>query len=489
MFFNPEFNFFRRSNLKKVFPPLSLSNWPYNSSSSTTITFLFYCYCFFSCFYHNFLFRTDTDSNTNTKLRFVDASVVRYSFTINQQPRILYDYRGTSIFDPDGKVLQLEYALQATKLMSTVVGLSATISKSDIDNVKDSPPEEERLETMKETVSNTKTKNVLVLGSITRRLSRRQYPLYEILQRKPIEIGGRNRHISRENSEKPSEIISSSIYLIAPGVVAMGTGLTTDVQLLYDFIASQCIGYEYLYGSTMPLSRLVQSLSREMRSAERKNNPYAVSMLLVSSRNEKDEVSHEEEGRGDIIMYEIGPSGSYLESSSAVIGRNSQSVKKVLINEIEKNNNKDRVEKTTTSRNIWRSRKLKHSQPESEPEPETKTKTKEEDKNGWIGTIQVVMKALMVDLDYPSNILSLNKDPSKKIQPVDVSLILLDSHGKTDTYSTTLPDQITKKETIMEDKHQDHGNSLLLESSPGVYELKLYIKTGLTVSIPIMSSN
>merc|ERR1712146_611871 len=167
------------------------------------------------------------------------------------------------------------------------------------------------------------------------------------------EIGGRNRHISSQNSEKPSEIISSSIYLIAPGVVAMGTGLTTDVQLLYDFIASQCIGYEYLYGSTMPLKRLVQSLSKEMRSAERKSNPYAVSMLLVSSSNEKDEISNEEGGRGDIIMYEISPSGSYLESSSAVIGRNSQSVKKALVHEIEKKNNKDRSEK----KNTWMKRK------------------------------------------------------------------------------------------------------------------------------------
>ena len=441
-----------------------------NSNYLWTFTLYYYlCICSLQFLSDSSLISIQKGKQKQPKIAvFVEASVVRYSFTINQQPRILYDYRGTSIFDPDGKVLQLEYAIQATKLMSSVVGLTASITRD-----KDTIHEVDQKDNVEYSESSSKekennTKNIFVLGSITRRSSRRQYPSYEILQRNSFQVDNNlDKDKNSEQKEFRQETISPSSHLIAPGIVAIGTGLTTDVQLLYDFIAMQCISYKYLYDSSMPLDRLVQSLSKEMRSAERKNNPYAVSMLLVSNTN-KDRVKGRENKGGDISMYEISPSGSYLQSSSAVIGRSNQLIEKTLLDEVEKNNKK----KMNAKKNTWMKRKPQQN---------------EENESGWETTIQVVMKSLMTDVDYLSQVLSLQRDsPSKKYQPIDVSLVLIDSDGRTDNYSTTLPNKVTKKGEVNDD--QENGTSILVESGLDAYELILYIKSGLIVSIPIISS-
>lgn len=135
-----------------------------------------------------------------------------------------YDAFSTRIYDPQGRVLQLEYALEATKKGGVAVGAVG--------------------------------KDLAVLASWTPRSSWRQAPA----------------------AQQPG----SGLWRGDGHVALAGSGLATDVLALAELAGRECLAHRYVHDSPLRVGRLMARLAQEVYDTERNRIvPYAVDLLVA----------------------------------------------------------------------------------------------------------------------------------------------------------------------------------------------------------------
>lgn len=139
-------------------------------------------------------------------------------------PSVFYDAFSTRIYDPKGRVLQLEYALEATKKGGAAVGAVGG--------------------------------DLAVLASWTPRASRRQAPA---AQQAALGPWRGDTHIA-----------------------LAGTGLATDALALAEVARRECLAHRYVHDSPLRVGRLVTRLAQEVYDTERHRIvPYALDLLVA----------------------------------------------------------------------------------------------------------------------------------------------------------------------------------------------------------------
>lgn len=152
------------------------------------------------------------------------ASLTRETAPRGPAASRFYDAFSTRIYDPQGRVLQLEYALEATKKGGVAVGAVG--------------------------------KDLAVLASWTPRASWRQAPA----------------------AQQPG----SGLWRGDAHVALAGSGLATDVLALAEVAGRECLAHRYVHDSPLRVGRLVARLAQEVYDTERNRIvPYAVDLLVA----------------------------------------------------------------------------------------------------------------------------------------------------------------------------------------------------------------
>jgi len=157
------------------------------------------------------------------------ASLTAPSGPTGPAPSVFYDAFSTRIYDPKGRVLQLEYALEATKKGGAAVGAVGG--------------------------------DLAVLASWTPRASRRQAPA---AQQAALGLWRGDAHVA-----------------------LAGTGLATDALALAEVARRECLAHRYVHDSPMRVGRLVTRLAQEVYDTERHRIvPYALNLLVAGCDSE-----------------------------------------------------------------------------------------------------------------------------------------------------------------------------------------------------------
>eukprot|EP00624_Nannochloropsis_granulata_P006300 evm.model.NODE_4650_length_26121_cov_23.177099.5 len=152
------------------------------------------------------------------------ASLTAPSGPAGPAPSVFYDAFSTRIYDPKGRVLQLEYALEATKKGGAAVGAVGG--------------------------------DLAVLASWTPRTSRRQAPA---AQQAALGLWRGDAHVA-----------------------LAGTGLATDVLALVEVARRECLAHRYVHEFPLRVGRLVTLLAQDVYDTERHRIvPYALDLLVV----------------------------------------------------------------------------------------------------------------------------------------------------------------------------------------------------------------
>ena len=166
-------------------------------------------------------------------------------------PSVFYDAFSTRIFDPTGRVLQLEYALEATRKGGAAVGAVEG--------------------------------GLACLASWTPRFSRRMAPA----ARQPalgiwwVEgvLVGMSACI---NARGGSHTCIHSHREGDAHVALAGSGMATDALALVETARRECRAHRYIYDSPANVGRLVMILAQEAHETERARIvPYAVDLLVA----------------------------------------------------------------------------------------------------------------------------------------------------------------------------------------------------------------
>jgi len=177
-----------------------------------------------------------------------------------------YD-RGVNTFNPEGRLFQVEYAIQAIKLGTTVIAIQ--------------------------------TANGIVLGAEKRVNSKLQYT---------------------SSLKKISEV--TDVHLV--GV----SGLAADGNLLLDKGRMEAENYRFTYNEYMPTSSLVRRMADFMMSFGDEDSkmarPLGVSMLVAG-------LDRMDDGKRLVPkLYHLDPSGTYIEYRAKAIGAGEESAMEAL---------------------------------------------------------------------------------------------------------------------------------------------------------------
>jgi 20S proteasome subunit alpha 6 len=125
-----------------------------------------------------------------------------------------------TVWSPQGRMFQVEYAMEAVKQGATVVGL-----RSD---------------------------STVVLCSL------------------------RRRHSALESYQQ-------KIYKIDDHLAAGIAGITADARVIHKFLRNECLNHHYVYGTSMNVGRLATTLAHkaQKRTQTADKRPYGVGMLLA----------------------------------------------------------------------------------------------------------------------------------------------------------------------------------------------------------------
>jgi len=152
------------------------------------------------------------------------ASLTAPSGPAGPAPSVFYDAFSTRIYDPKGRVLQLEYALEASKKGGAAVGAVGG--------------------------------DLAVLASWTPRTSRRQAPA---AQQAALGLWRGDAHVA-----------------------VAGTGLATDILALVEVARHECLAHRYVHESPLRVGRLVTRLAQDVYDTERHRIvPYALDLLVA----------------------------------------------------------------------------------------------------------------------------------------------------------------------------------------------------------------
>jgi len=162
-----------------------------------------------------------------------------------------------TVWSPQGRIHQIEYAMEAVKQGSATVGLKS------------------------------KTHAVLVA-----------------LKRSPSELIAHQKKIEK----------------IAPHVAISIAGLTSDARSLGNYMRTECLNYQFMYESRLPVSRLVGTVGNKTQIPTQRygRRPFGVGILVVG---------YDEKGPH---IYQTCPSANYYNCKAMAIGSRSQSARTYL---------------------------------------------------------------------------------------------------------------------------------------------------------------
>jgi len=162
-----------------------------------------------------------------------------------------------TVWSPEGRLLQVEYAMESVKQGSACVGLCSSTH--------------------------------IILGALKRSVSE-----LSSHQKKLLEVDDH----------------------IAIGIA----GLTADARSLAKWMRNECLNYKYVYGSSIPSSRLVSDLAdKHQRTTQTYvRRPYGVGLLIAAY------------DKSTPHLYQSCPSGNMYEYYASAIGARSQSAKTYL---------------------------------------------------------------------------------------------------------------------------------------------------------------
>ncbi|EWM23962.1 proteasome a type [Nannochloropsis gaditana] len=190
------------------------------------------------------------------------ASLTAPSGAPSIAPSVFYDAFSTRIYDPKGRVLQLEYALEAARKGGAVVGAVSG--------------------------------DFVILASWIPRSSRRQMPT------------------TRQEA--------LGLWHCDKNIALAGTGLATDVIALADLARNECRAHRYIHDSPLRVGRLTNLLAKEIHDTERHRIlPYAVD-LLVAGYDFEDDTG----GRGRPGLFKIAPAGVIQSFRACAVGRGAE---------------------------------------------------------------------------------------------------------------------------------------------------------------------
>jgi len=105
------------------------------------------------------------------------------------------------------------------------------------------------------------------LGSATVGLKNKDYAVLVALRRAPSELSSSQRKIIPIDDHFGVSI----------------SGITADARVLSRFLRSECLNYKYSYGSAYPVSRLIYNLGNKMQTTTQRydRRPYGVGLLVA----------------------------------------------------------------------------------------------------------------------------------------------------------------------------------------------------------------
>ena len=88
------------------------------------------------------------------------------------------------------------------------------------------------------------------------------------------------------------------------------SGMTADARILCKFMRSQCLNYQYVYGSKQPSERLITQIAKksQAKTCHPSKRPFGVGMLVGAV------------DQTGTHLFETCPSGNYYEYVSMAIG-------------------------------------------------------------------------------------------------------------------------------------------------------------------------
>ncbi|CDR97883.1 proteasome subunit alpha type 1, putative [Babesia bigemina] len=111
------------------------------------------------------------------------------------------------------------------------------------------------------------------------------------------------------------------IFRIADYIAVAMSGITSDAKMIVNFMRNECLNNRYLYGCDITASKLVSLVSRKSQANTQvaSKRPFGVG-LLVAGYDEK----------VGLRLYETCPSGNVVEYNAAAFGARCQSAKTYL---------------------------------------------------------------------------------------------------------------------------------------------------------------
>eukprot|EP00164_Ancoracysta_twista_P001354 GFYU01001764.1.p1 GENE.GFYU01001764.1~~GFYU01001764.1.p1 ORF type:complete len:249 (+),score=56.44 GFYU01001764.1:34-780(+) len=120
----------------------------------------------------------------------------------------------------------------------------------------------------------------------------------------------------------PSELSShhQKIYKIDDHVGVGLSGLTGDARVLSKHMRTECLDHKYVFEGSLPVSRLVQSISDRSQTHTQMSwkRPFGVGLLVIG---------YDQTGSH---LFQTCPSGNYFEYKAMAIGARAQSAKTYL---------------------------------------------------------------------------------------------------------------------------------------------------------------
>ena len=171
-----------------------------------------------------------------------------------------YDTK-TTMFTPEGRLQQVEYAIEAINHSTSSIGIL--------------------------------TKEGILLAAKKKRVS---------------------KLVDRTNE-------ADKMYELDVNIACAACGITSDINILIDFLRTTCQQYRYTYNEDMPVESLVQDICEQKQSYTQQGGmrPFGVSFLYA--------------GYDKYMGYQLytsDPSGNYAGWKATAIGANNQAAESIL---------------------------------------------------------------------------------------------------------------------------------------------------------------
>ncbi|MBW0470636.1 hypothetical protein O181_010351 [Austropuccinia psidii MF-1] len=253
----------------------------------------------------------------NSRLRFVLLELVGWSTRVMSSPRKgltaavgctpyddlpTYDSR-TTIFSPEGRLYQVEYAMEAINHAGTVIGILASCAPPPADDTKASTSEDIAMSDATPTVAKTTEPTSTKKGK----------------RRTGIVIAAEKK-VTGKLLEKEHGF-GEKIFLINENLLSGVAGYTADANSLVNYSRSVAQGHLMAYDTDIPVEQMVKRLCdlKQGYTQFGGQRPFGVSFLIAGY-----------DPHHQFQLYSTDPSGNYAAWKATCIGHGNSTATSLL---------------------------------------------------------------------------------------------------------------------------------------------------------------